>query len=57
VFMTVITVWALINLLVRNLDKEKGSPALVVATVVLLVMGMVLAVQSVCSLRRPGTSE
>ena len=54
--MTAITVWALVNLLVRNLDRDTGSPALVVATVVLLVMSMVLAVLAVFSLRKTTTT-
>jgi carbon starvation protein len=57
VFMTAITVWALMNLLVRNLDGDTGSPALVVATVVLLVMSMVLAVLAVFSLRKTTTTQ
>ena len=46
-FMMSITIWALVNLLHKNLDKETGNVSLVIATCVLLLMAAVLAVQSV----------
>lgn len=51
VFMSVITVWALVQLLVRNLGA-KGQPVLVAATGVLLALALALAVTSVWSLRK-----
>jgi carbon starvation protein len=49
-FMSVITVWALVQLLVKNLG-ESGQPVLVAATGVLLGLALALAVTSVWSLR------
>ncbi|MBT3193576.1 MAG: carbon starvation protein A [Verrucomicrobia bacterium] len=50
VFMSTITVWALVQLLTTNL-KSGGRLSLVLATAFLLVMAMILAIQSVLSLR------
>lgn len=51
-FMSTITVWALVELLQSNYGKP-GATALVVATAFLLALAAILAVQSVMSLRRP----
>jgi len=51
-FMSAITVWALVQLLGRNI-KAEGQMLLVIATAVLLLLAMVLAVMSVWSLRKP----
>jgi len=53
-FMTTITVWALAQLFSRNLGMNMS---LVVATAFLLLMALVLAIQSVWSLRRPANSR
>ncbi len=50
-FMSTITVWALIQLLKRYYGAP-GGLALVLATAFLLVMAVILAIQSVMSLRR-----
>jgi carbon starvation protein len=52
-FMSVITVWALFQLLNRQMTTG-GSVLLVAAVVVLLVLALGLAATSVWSLRRPG---
>ncbi len=56
IFMSTITVWALVQLLKKNLG-EGGHTALVIATGGLLVMAAVLTGQSVFSLRKAATAE
>jgi len=52
IFMSAITVWALVQLLGRN-ARADGSPLLLIATAALLVLALGLAVTSVWSLRKP----
>jgi len=54
-FMLAITVWALVQLLVKNLG-ESGQPVLVAATALLLGLALALAATSVWSLRRPSAT-
>jgi carbon starvation protein len=56
-FMMSITVWALVNLLGKNLDRETGNVSLVIATCILLVMAAVLAAQSVWYLGKNAKQE
>ncbi|NQT92058.1 MAG: carbon starvation protein A, partial [Lentisphaerae bacterium] len=55
IFMSVITVWALVELLQRNIRAE-GQLLLVVATGILLALALALAAMSVWSLRKSARS-